>query len=232
MNRYQVSHHRSALAPLARFAGGAMVALSVTLATGVCFFAQEPPTATPGPTQTPVPTGTPAETATPLPPLPSMDQLQFLTPTPAPTETPLATETPTATPEPTHTPDPTSTPQPPAAPYEPERAPERAEVAEVADKAPDEAAKGPLEPTHTPQPPAAPVTDSAPALKATLTPLNVSNGQTPVPPVSLTPAGIAQGGPGTETSSLPQGTLVTLGALLLAAGGSWGAYYFLRPPTD
>lgn len=247
MNVYFVCPSRRAFLPLAKIAAGTLLALCVSLAVGVRASAQEPPTATveptatstpspvptdtatPRPTQTrvptltptPIPTNTPTVTPTPLPPLPSLEQLQFLTPTP------------TDIPESTATPDATSTapasPQPPAAPYEPEREPVRAEVAE----AKEEAAKGPIEtPTPTPQPPAAAVADSPPALKATLTPLNVSNGQTPQPPLSLTPAGIAQGGPGSESSSLPQGTLVTVGALLLAAGGSWGAYYFLRPPAD
>ena len=38
--------------------------------------------------------------------------------------------------------------------------------------------------------------------------------------------------PGSEGASVPQSTLVTVGAILLAAGGSWGAYYFMRPPAD
>ncbi len=67
---------------------------------------------------------------------------------------------------------------------------------------------------------------------AVLKPIKTANDITPEPPLSLTPAGIAQGGPGGTQSTLPQGTLVTIGALLLAGGGSWGAYYFMKPPSD
>jgi hypothetical protein len=67
---------------------------------------------------------------------------------------------------------------------------------------------------------------------AKLHPIKTANDITPEPPLDLTPAGIAQGGPASSSSSFPQGTLVTIGALLLAAGGSWGAYYFMRPPAD
>ena len=105
-------------------------------------------------------------------------------------------------------------------------------------EAPD---KGPIPPEPTGQPPASEVEVTAtvePPLvatlgpKASLRPLNLENGITPEPPLSLTPAGVAPGGPAGKGTSLPQGTLVTVGALLLAAGGSWGVYYFLRPPSD
>ena len=244
MNVRLISPRRHRALPIARAASSALLALSLSVAGGSGVFAQEPPTetvqptatstpsptptetatptATPTLTATPSPTATPTVTPTPLPPLPSLDQLAFLTPTP--TDSPVAT----VTPEPS--PTATESPQPPAAPYEPEREPERAEVSNETEAQTDaEAAKGPAE---TPHPPAASVDDATPAPKATLRPINVSNGQTPQPPLSLTPAGIAQGGPGSEGATIPQGTLMTVGAILLAAGGSWGAYYFMRPPTD
>lgn len=219
---------------------GSTLALALSLAGGPATWAQQPPTATveptatetpsptqthtptptatatPAPTETPLPTHTPTETPTPLPPLPSFELLQFLTPTPEPTSEP------TATPEPPPTEQ--ALPQPPAAPYEPEREPVRAEVEGAA------ADKGPVE-NAAPDPPAAAV-EGTPAPRATLRPINVSTGQTPQPPLSLTPAGIAQGGPAGEGAGLPEGTLLSIGAILLAAGGSWGAYYFMRPPAD
>jgi hypothetical protein len=87
----------------------------------------------------------------------------------------------------------------------------------------------------TPAPPAADVEAAVtPPTKpaALLKPVTPVSGKTPEPPLSLTPAGIAQGGPGEASTGVSQGTLLSIGALLLAAGGSWGAYYFLRPPSD
>jgi hypothetical protein len=48
------------------------------------------------------------------------------------------------------------------------------------------------------------------------------------PPIDLTPAGVAGGGPGSTSSPLKSNTLVVVGIGLLAAGGSWGFYYLLR----
>jgi hypothetical protein len=160
-----------------------------------------------------------------LPPLPPVELLELLaSPTPEPTTEqepePAATEV--------------ATPQPPAAPYEPVREPVRAATQA-------EAGKGPLTEDSTPAPPAAEVaaepTPAAAAAttepQASLKPVNSVSNQAPEPPLSLTPSGVAQGGPGEGgTSGLPTGMLMTVGALLLAGGGSWGAYYFLRPPAD
>jgi hypothetical protein len=53
----------------------------------------------------------------------------------------------------------------------------------------------------------------------------VSNAQ---PPIDLTPAGMAGGGPASTRAPLTSSTLVVVGIGLLAAGGSWGFYYLLR----
>jgi hypothetical protein len=58
-----------------------------------------------------------------------------------------------------------------------------------------------------------------------LPPAPVSNAQ---PPIDLTPAGVAGGGPASTRTPLTSSTLVVVAIGLLAAGGSWGFYYLLR----
>ncbi len=152
-----------------------------------------------------------------------MDLLQYLTPTA--TSTPEITETPVPSPT-------VEEPLPPAAPYEPDRSPERAETVSETQAVSSATDKGPIA-TPTPDPPAAPIEVVSTATPgAVLRPITTQHDITPQPPLNLTPAGVAQGGPASSSSGLPQGTLVTVGALLLAAGGSWGAYYFMKPPAD
>ena len=147
---------------------------------------------------------------------PSLDDLRYYTPVAeAPTEAPAPAEAPSATPVPPRAP----------AQNQPPRAPVRATQTEPA-------------PTATPEPPAqllepvaeATLRPAAPLPAATtrstrLPPAPVSNAQ---PPIDLTPAGVAGGGPATTRAPIASNTLIVLGIGLLAAGGSWGFYYLLR----
>jgi hypothetical protein len=53
-------------------------------------------------------------------------------------------------------------------------------------------------------------------------------------PISnLTPTGAAAGGPGPRSEGTQASKVLMLAGLVaVAAGGSWGFYYFLRPPKD
>ena len=174
-------------------------------------------------TPTPRPTRTPAPAATPVPiltPLPSLDDLRYYTPVAeAPAEAPTPVEEPPAA---TAVP-----PRAPAAQNQPPRAPVRATQPERAAIAtpepPDEPAV--LEPVAEPtRKPSAPL-PAATARSTRLPPAPVSNAQ---PPIDLTPAGVAGGGPAKTRAPIASNTLIVVGIGLLAAGGSWGFYYLLR----
>jgi hypothetical protein len=50
---------------------------------------------------------------------------------------------------------------------------------------------------------------------------------------NLTPTGGAAGGQGPQSNGPPVNKALTIaGLVVLAAGGSWGFYYFLKPPQD
>ena len=153
-----------------------------------------------------------------LTPLPSLDDLRYYTPVvEAPTEAPAPVESPSATPVPPRAP---AQNQPPRAPV---RATQTEPVATATSRSPAEPAV--LEPVaEATGKPAAPL-PVATTRSTRLPPAPVSNAQ---PPIDLTPAGVAGGGPASTRTPIASNTLIVVGIGLLAAGGSWGFYYLLR----
>jgi hypothetical protein len=208
----------------------AAIVLTVALSGFVLPFAgQRTDAATPTPqahaqptaTQTPRPTRTPTLTSTPVPvltPLPSFDDLRYYTPiAEAPTAPPETAEAPLSTPIPLRVP---GQGQPPRTPVRATQL--ESVVTAAAEPLAAPVVQGPVaEPTLKP---AAPL-PAATTRSTRLPPAPVSNAQ---PPIDLTPAGVAGGGPASTPAPIASNTLIVVGIGLLAAGGSWGFYYLLR----
>jgi hypothetical protein len=188
------------------------------------------PTRTPRPTNTPTPhptdtpTNTPTPTATPGPPSPSLSDLanllNSLTPNPG-TDTTSSDEPPAPEPDATQEADHGSAVQP-------SRAPVRAELTTTSPPSPTPRPSATVKPSATPSPTREPKATATPKPK-TATPLAGANTK---PPIDLTPAGIAGGGPVTKSPLVPKSTLMLIAVGILAAGASWSAYFLLKPATE